>query len=134
MQDLKLIVDSGLVVLIWMVQLLVYPSFLYYSKENLHTWHSTYTPRITVIVAPLMLIQLSLSLYGIYQEASLLTLCYGVLVFFSWLSTFILFIPLHEKIQNRKYSRDTLEKLVKWNWLRTALWTIILIVTIVAKV
>ncbi|MFT6745260.1 MAG: hypothetical protein ACJAR8_001821, partial [Bacteroidia bacterium] len=63
----RLIVDFGLVVLIWMVQLIVYPSFLFYKDTELITWHTKYTPRITKIVAPLMFAQLSLSVFGLFQ-------------------------------------------------------------------
>ena len=62
---ITLLVDIGLVVLIWMVQLIVYPSFTFYSKENLVNWHQKYTARIAVIVIPLMFLQLILVIVDI---------------------------------------------------------------------
>ena len=50
--------DFGLLVLIWMVQLVVYPGFKYYQRERLLEWHARYTSRISYIVGPLMLGQL----------------------------------------------------------------------------
>ncbi|MFT7429007.1 MAG: hypothetical protein ACI9IZ_001504, partial [Nonlabens sp.] len=38
---LQLLVDFGLVVLIWIVQLIIYPSFLYYGSKTLNKWHKT---------------------------------------------------------------------------------------------
>ena len=55
----KFCVDFGLLVLILMVQVIVYPSFLHFSKTNLIKWHQSYTPKITTIVAPLMIAQVA---------------------------------------------------------------------------
>ena len=60
---LQLLVDFGLVVLIWIVQLIIYPSFLYYNSNTLSKWHKTYTGRITTIVAPLMIAQIAIAAY-----------------------------------------------------------------------
>ena len=57
----RLLLDFGLCILIWMVQLIVYPSFLFFSDNNLFTWHKTYTKAIALIVMPLMLGQLRYS-------------------------------------------------------------------------
>ena len=46
----RLLFDSGLLVLILMVQLIIYPSFLRYPLKNLITWNNIYTKRIAVIV------------------------------------------------------------------------------------
>ena len=65
---LRLGIDFGLVVLIWMIQLIVYPSFLHYTTTNLIKWHRKYTPLIGYIVGPLMLLQLGISIYQISIE------------------------------------------------------------------
>ena len=49
LNNYALLVDAGLVVLIWMVQLIIYPSFLHYDN-NLVEWHHKYTSRIALIV------------------------------------------------------------------------------------
>jgi len=36
---IRLLFDFGLLVLIWLVQLVIYPSFLYYEQDNLKRWH-----------------------------------------------------------------------------------------------
>ena len=50
----RLLIDFGFVVLIWAVQLVIYPSFGFYAKANLFEWHKSYTARVTYIVLPLM--------------------------------------------------------------------------------
>jgi hypothetical protein len=37
---IRLLFDAGLFVLIWMIQLSVYPSFLYYEKQNKNIMNS----------------------------------------------------------------------------------------------
>ena len=56
LEYIRLLVDAGFIVLIWAVQLVIYPSFKFYSNANLLKWHRLYTKRVTVIVLPLMLV------------------------------------------------------------------------------
>lgn len=126
-----LIIDFGLVVLIWMVQLVVYPSFLYFEKGGLLSWHSRYTPAITQIVAPLMFAQLIIASVRIFDSLSYYTITYAALVVLIWIVTFVVFIPLHEKIQLGVFTNQTLTKLVKYNWFRTLIWTLLFIVSVI---
>ena len=64
---LRILFDVGLLVLIWMVQLIVYPSFLYYTHEQLVVWHTRYVKQISLIVIPLMFGQTLVSGYQLYQ-------------------------------------------------------------------
>jgi hypothetical protein len=50
-----------------------------------------------------------------------------------WILTISVFIPIHEKIQEGSASTDLLQRLVRTNWCRTAVWTFIFLVTL-AKV
>lgn len=118
-------VASGLVVLIWMVQLLLYPSFNFYSKQNLVSWHTSYTPRITFIVAPLMLIQLAVAVFRIYIDLRLHYVLFATLVAAAWLVTFFVFIPMHSKIQEGGASDMLMSRLVNLNWSRTLIWSTI---------
>lgn len=125
-QDLELIrvlIDFGLVILIWMVQLLIYPSFKYFSPAALLKWHSRYTFNMALIVIPLMFGQLIIYTIQVFQSPSLFSI-FGILVVLaSWISTFLLFVPLHQKIINDSFSEKTLKSLVSRNWLRVALWS-----------
>lgn len=50
----------GLVVLIWLVQVIIYPAFAESAPERFVLWHAGYTRALTWIVAPLMLGQVAL--------------------------------------------------------------------------
>lgn len=93
----QLLIDFGLVVLIFLVQLCIYPAFKYFEEENLHTWHRVYTPNITYVVFPLMLGQLAFSLYFVFMGLNAISITHFVLVILTWLSTFVFFRPTSSK-------------------------------------
>lgn len=120
---LRLLIDFGLVVLIWIVQRIVYPSFLHYNHKDLVSWQNTYTSRFTFIVFPLMVGQLGIAIYQLILETNLYTVLSLIIILLIWLSTFLQFIPIHAKISKGKVSDKLLISLVKKNWIRTFLWT-----------
>lgn len=120
---LSLLVNFGLLVLIWIIQLIIYPSFLYYNKENLLAWHRKYTTLIGYVVSPLMLTQLGIAIYQTYIAANLYSLISLGIISIIWLSTFLQFVPIHSSISKGSFIEEILKSLVKKNWLRTSLWT-----------
>lgn len=94
----RLLLDFGLCILIWMVQLIVYPSFLFFSFNNLFTWHKTYTKAIALIVIPLMLGQLGIVIYQVFLVQNIYTLVSIVFVVFLWGITLLKFAPMHQQI------------------------------------
>lgn len=121
--SIRIITDFGLVVLIWMVQLIVYPGFSYYSNNDLLRWHRYYTPKITIVVAPMMFIQMGIAIYLSLFEFSILNLIYFILVLSTWVSTFTYFVPLHQKIEKNRDVRVSSRRLINGNWIRTFQWT-----------
>ncbi|WP_298950515.1 hypothetical protein [uncultured Nonlabens sp.] len=126
----KLLIDFGLVVLIWMVQIIIYPSFLHYTSEKLTEWHPLYTRKITSIVAPLMLAQLGFSVYLMVtqQTYSFFDIIDLSLIATNWLLTMLVFISLHEKIDKDSTDRDIQVKLVNYNWIRVLLFCSIFVI------
>jgi len=122
-----LLFDFGLVVLIWMVQLIIYPSFQFYAANEMLRWHEKYTVAISFIVIPLMFGQLITTILQILNQCNLFTI--GSLVFIGivWISTFAQFVPLHGAIASGQFNEKLLKNLVLKNWLRTALWSLIFI-------
>lgn len=124
---LRVCIDFGLVVLIWMVQRIVYPGFLYYSKEELVQWHRRYTPAIASIVGPLMIIQLGIAVYQCIFTLELFSLGYLGMVLLLWGITFVTFVPLHAKLGSPDFADSVPQTLVIKNWLRTILWTLLFV-------
>lgn len=122
---IKILVDFGLVVLIWIVQRIVYPSFLYYNPTTLLAWHKKYRSRFGYLVIPLMVGQLGLSVYHAITLTTLYTLVDLVLILLLWLSTFLQFVPIHTTIAKGRVNEKLLVTLVRKNWIRTLLWTVV---------
>lgn len=128
---LRLLFDIALLTLIWIVQLIIYPSFLYYSSLNLVKWHQKYTTNFSYIVVPLMLGQLLIAIFQFIESYNLVIITYFLLVLSSWLLTFIIFVPIHSKISQGLTNIDLLNKLVRYNWIRTIIWTVIFVMSFI---
>ncbi|MBC6994974.1 hypothetical protein QWY85_01215 [Neolewinella lacunae] len=129
---LRLVFDTAALVLIWLVQLVIYPAFLHYHGEGFRAWHPVYTRRVTYVVMPIMLGQLAL--YGWLALAPLrwdigLNL---VLVLTAWAITFLRAVPLHGALDTEAEHLPLVAKLIAVNWWRTGLWTVVWGLTIVA--
>ena len=121
----RLVLDVGLLVLTWMIQLIVYPSFLFYTPKELVTWHKIYTKAIALIVIPLMLGQLGITIYQVFLVQNTFTFTSIVLVVFLWGITLLKFAPMHQQISEGNTHIQLLKKLVQNNWIRTIIWNIL---------
>jgi len=122
-----LLCDFGLVVLIWIVQLVIYPSFHFYPKAELLAWHSKYTAGISFVVVPLMFGQLGAHLYNSFSNPSLVGLIVLAGVIACWVITFAVSVPLHGNISSGTDIGDSITQLVRTNWSRTIIWTLVFI-------
>jgi hypothetical protein len=121
------VIDFGLVVLIWIVQIIVYPSFSYYKLEDLSKWHEKYTRNITLIVLPLMTVQLGIHLYEIISALSFLRLVILIMILLIWINTFLYSVPLHKRISGNVDMAGACRDLSRINWYRTVLWTLVFV-------
>jgi DMSO reductase anchor subunit len=121
----KLLFDFGIVVLIWITQLIVYPSFTQFDPADLQRWHSTYTIRISIIVMPLMIGQLGFHIYYLMQDASPLPIIALVFIILAWVNTFLFAVPLHNLIGVGQEIAQTAQRLVSVNAWRTGFWSIV---------
>ncbi len=125
-------VDFGLVVLLWLVQLVIYPSFLKIQPDELVVWHRSYTFRASFIIIPLMFTQMVTWLFLVFSKTTGLELLGLGLVVTSWILTFFVSVPLHKKIERGEGSPEVLSALVTTNWYRTICWTAVFIVGLIA--
>ena len=127
---LQIIVDSGLFVLIWLVQLIIYPSFRYTKEECFIQWHTRHTFLMGLVVSPFMLTQAGIEGFLFFQnEVRWWRLVPIVLI---WLATFILSVPCHRQLQKGGKDLSTINRLVATNWVRTILWSLLFLRTGVA--
>ena len=126
---LRLIIDFGFMVLIWAVQLVIYPSFKYYNSSNLILWHQTYTKRVIVIVLPLMVTQLLLSVVHLFEILNWYSIVSFAIILMLWALTFLIFVPLHVSIDKGNPAENVCVKLVQKNWVRTCLWSLLFFIS-----
>ena len=119
----NLAVSWGLLILIWMVQLIVYPSFHRIPPDGFAPYHKWYVKRISSIVLPLMFAELGLTVWWIlWDNFSTGSILSAFMVFIIWLSTFALQIPIHNRLKTGRQDR-LIRRLVMTNWIRTATWS-----------
>ena len=109
--------------IIWTIQIVHYPSFHYIDKLSFKNFHNFHERRISIIVMPLMIIELitSIALY-IHNMWSIVFTLNLLVVVLIWCSTFFVQVPIHS-ILSQKKDKDLIEKLVNTNWIRTFLWS-----------
>ena len=109
---------------IWTIQIVHYPSFHYIDKLSFTNFHNFHERRISIIVMPLMLIELTTStaLY-INNMSSIVFALNFLIVGLIWCSTFFVQVPIHSILSEKK-DKNLIEKLVNTNWIRTFLWSI----------
>lgn len=108
---------------IWIIQILHYPIFSAISVERLSTEAANHARKITWIVGPTMIAEAVVAALMIRsQPQSSVALANAVGVAATWASTFLLSVPLHEKLQAHP-SEPTVRRLVLTNWPRTVLWS-----------
>ena len=112
---------------IWVVQIVQYPFFSFIDREKFTEYHASYTFWITPIVAPAMILELVTSILLLFYapenvgaEFTWLALLLTLIV---WASTFLLQVPLHDKLA-LGFDAAAHSALVNSNWIRTVVWSL----------
>lgn len=119
----------GMVGVIWVMQLISYPAFGQVDGASFPAYHKAHCDRITLVVVPLMTVELLTGLLllesppaaldgertaGLWVATGLLAVVWGV--------TGLVSAPLHGAL--RSGNRAVLvPRLVRTNWVRTLAWT-----------
>jgi len=118
---------SIMVGVIWVIQLLHYPSFHFINDQKYIEFQHFHMQRISIIVIPAMLTELASALLLAYFFESSLTIILLALVIGNWAITLIFFTNMHQKLTDG-YDHSIVNRLVQINWSRTALWSLRLII------
>ena len=125
MLAMHLALASIMVGVIWVIQLVHYPSFRFTDKEKYVSFQIFHMRNISFIVVPVMILEflsgLLLVLYHSNHE-SLLRISF-ILLLIIWLVTALFFAQIHQKL-SKGYDETLVRNLVSLNWIRTLLWTI----------
>jgi uncharacterized membrane protein len=120
----QLLVSFFLCGLIWIVQLVHYPSFKYIDKDVFVKFEVFHTRNISLIVVPAMIIELvtALLLFTSQPQSDIYILINLILVILIWIATLVFSMPYHNKLSKSKDIKS-INKLINTNWLRTAIWS-----------
>lgn len=121
-----LLVHAGATVamvgLVWFVQLVHYPLFAHVGRDGFARYEAQHARRTTWLVAPLMLVEAATALVLLAADPSLLTVAGAALLGIVWLSTALVQVPLHGRLE-RGFDAEAHRRLVRSNAVRTAAWT-----------
>ncbi len=107
---------------IWLVQVVHYPSFRYVSTEKFIDFESFHRQRITWIVGPVMLLELGSFVLWILLSPSAIAWISGLSALGVLAFTFLVSVPIHNSL-SLGFSKASLGSLVASNWVRTISWT-----------
>lgn len=109
--------------LIWFVQVVHYPLFLYVGESQYPVYQKVHMQRTTWVVGPVMLVELLTSVWLIWQHWMVTGLWIGLgLLGIIWLSTGLLQVPRHNRLL-LGFDLSHHRLLVVTNWVRTCAWT-----------
>ncbi len=126
-------INFGIVVLIWLVQSIIYPSMRYWDRESFTHTHPWYTKTITPFILMLMPLQAVLAGVELVTAPSFPLVLQALLIVSAWLITFYISVPLHTKLGSG-FDEDLVEKLIQTNWYRTSAWSLVGILDILKTV
>ncbi|MFP8490244.1 hypothetical protein ACKGJO_14265 [Gracilimonas sp. Q87] len=110
--------------LIWIVQLVHYPSFHYVGSDNFKAFQLHHVNSIDKIVIPVMVVELATSFGLAWFDGFLSLNAVGFyIVILIWASTGLFSVPAHNKLESSK-DHNVIKNLVLTNWLRTVLWSL----------
>ena len=120
---IQLLSSTSMLAILFLVQALVYPQFLEIPSDLLKQYSQKHQSRISIVVVPLMLIELFSLLLLLFQNKVvsiwlyMATLCLSLI----WALTFFLIVPVHQRIERFAQQKDIF-RLIKLNSLRTLFW------------
>ena len=119
-----LITTAMMVSIIWLVQILHYPTFLYIDIERYTEFQNFHMKNISFVIIPLMLLEFLTGFFLLFFVGEIdfyFSISFGLLVLL-WLITALFFSKYHSALSN-KYERGIILKLIRLNWVRTFFWT-----------
>ena len=120
-----LIFTSIMTGVIWVIQIVHYPSFHFIEKELYTAFQKFHMNKISIIVIPIMLAELITGMMLFLDKSSkspILIISFVILVLI-WLITGVFFSKAHNELMTG-YQELVVNQLVVMNWIRTLLWTL----------
>jgi hypothetical protein len=107
---------------IWIIQLIQYPSFAYIEHAQFAEAHQRHSSLMGVLVGPVMILELLAGLWLLSEKMDFFSSTNFTMIALLWFFTFYVSVPLHNQL-SAGFRIDVIQKLIATNWPRTILWT-----------
>ena len=120
-----LIFTSIMTGVIWVIQIVHYPSFHFIEKELYTAFQKFHMNKISIIVIPIMLAELITGIMLFLDKSfkSPFLIISIIILVLIWLITGVFFTKAHNELI-AGYQELVVNQLVVMNWIRTLLWTL----------
>ena len=110
---------------IWVIQIVHYPSFHFIEKELYTAFQKFHMNKISIIVIPVMLAELITGIMLLFDKSSksFFLITSLIILILIWAITGVFFSKVHSKLIFG-YQELVVNQLVVMNWIRTFLWTL----------
>ena len=127
--DIHFLSTAIMVGVIWVIQLIHYPSFHFIKKSNYSKFQQFHMNRISIIVIPTMIIEIisGLLIFWSVFHSNIFFISSLFILISIWAITFIFFTKMHQGLVFG-YNQEIVNKLILINWSRTLLWSLRLII------
>jgi len=122
-------IDFAMFVLIWLVQVIVYPVFREIPEDRFSSWHPKYCNQIGWFVLPLMIAQLLDSASTCFFVGDDLSWARLLCVVFAWGVTFLISAPCHRRLMREGRIDRVVDRLIRTNLWRSVAWSGALVVS-----
>jgi hypothetical protein len=113
--------------LIWVVQLVVYPALALVGKNEFSRYHAAHTRGMGWSAGAPMVLELALAAWLAWVAYPTWGAGWALgqlaLVVATWLATFLVAVPFHNRLGGQGYNYVAIDGLTRTNWLRTLAWT-----------
>lgn len=108
----------------WTIQVLHYPMLAATPADVFGPLERLHQRRVVAVLAALAPVEIVAAGWLVLEDPSNLTSwAGGVLLAAIWVSTGLFYAPIHGRL-SAGHDHTLLDRLVRWNWARTAAWTI----------
>jgi hypothetical protein len=127
--DIHFLSTAIMVGVIWVIQLIHYPSFHFIKKSKYSKFQQFHMNRISIIVIPTMIIEIisGLLIFWSVFHSNIFFISSLFILISIWGITFIFFTKMHQGLVFG-YNQEIVNKLILINWSRTLLWSLRLII------
>ena len=120
---IHLALTAAMTGLIWFVQIVHYPLYREVPEDAFAAYQQRHLRGAGPLIAPIMVFELLTLALVLWKTPHPMFFASGVVLAGLWLSTFLIQVPLHRRLEARR-DETSIRRLVGTNWIRTLGWNL----------